>query len=169
MQAVLWTDVVISLGTVAAVATALWLGVAEVGRVRRDGERRDAEREKAQAAQLAAWVEVRPYYYPLSGELAGFHGDVSVVNPSNRPLYDLRLTVLGAPWDDDAPEGSRPPVESVWDLGVLPPEGKRTGRYREVGYSMDMPIACSFRDADDRWWLHTDAGYLVRLPGDPHP
>lgn len=167
VEPLLWPDVLTSLGTVGAVGTALWLGVVEVRRFNRVETRRDRERDRSQAAQLAAWVEVRPYYAEWSDDPAGFHGDVSVINPSNRPLYDLRLTTLAAPWDDDAQEIAGPPVETRWNLGVLPPGATRTIRYRVVGYIEDAPIACMFRDADDHWWRHTDAGYLERLDGDP--
>lgn len=166
-QEILWTDIVTSIGTVGAVGTALWLGVVEVRRFNRSEVRNRQTQERAQAAQLAAWVEVHPYYSERSDEPEGFHGDVSVINPSGRPLYDLQLSTLVAPWDDESREVAGPPEPTNWDLGVLPPGAVRTTRYRDVGYASDSPITCTFRDADDHWWRHTETGYLERLSGDP--
>lgn len=153
-----WVDVLASVGTVLAVVVALIFGVGEVRRLRREQSDRDQALQREQATRVAAWVEIRE---PMDSPYRGVEAIPFVLNASDRPVYDVTVTV-----EVVRSHGEAEPVQ--WAVGMLPPNTQRHSQQVETLHGEDGPVACSFRDIDGRWWLHTEAGYVLPLPGNPH-
>lgn len=85
-----------------------------------------------------------------------------VQNASAEPVWNVTVSFLELRASDD------PGTWNEWQMGVLPPGSIRE---QEAGWTVpeqDEPLRVSFRDNANRWWMRSEAGYLLPLPGDPN-
>lgn len=155
-------DWLVALGTVGAVVVALGIGVIEYLRGREDRREDRAERRRAQALLVNAWLEV-DLADPLT-DGPRMTAVYRVQNASRAPVYDFVVR---------HPPGFRGPASQLSYYGVLvPTEGAHgVGRPEAVSFAddSDVQLEHSFRDASGRWWRRGTDGVLQELRGDPYP
>ncbi len=151
---------VASIGTVGTLVWAMALFASD-RRGRRQGE------ERAQASQVAAWVDRSSWNYPHDAAPTG-ECDVVVRNASELPVTDVVVALLTWAWYDKrslerqasrlfpavAPGGT---TNSVSFDSEVPPAGRiRAERF-------NPPILLEFFDAHHRRWRRLPDGVLERI------
>jgi hypothetical protein len=162
------TETVAAWSTFAAAAIALALGVLAETRLRKDRQAATTERERAQASQVASWVEMRRTGASepdpdARGKLAHVvRAWLVVQNASSEPVWDVTVQFTELQAADD------PGTPNVWEFGVIPPGAKREQEAPWTPPEQDEPLALCFRDNANRWWSRFADGRLAPLAKPPH-
>jgi hypothetical protein len=125
----------------------------QTGLLREQADRDISQRRRAQASQVFAWVENRPF----DGNDEDLRAAACIKNTSGQPVYDV---VLGL--GPGAGKGS-----ARWP--VLMPGAEKERRGLGTGFAVDQrpgwPIWIKFRDSAGVRWQATSDGQLTELTG----
>lgn len=160
--ATFWVGLIGSVATVAALVTAIVIGLHEIRAVRRENAVRDAERQeeaarlrRAQAECVSAQLKVhaeRARVYNLE-EPEQYPSYIDVFNASALPIYEVEVRLTH--WDDP---------DMVMDLSVPFVPGGQTGHvHAPLQPSRDRdgtPVLVRFTDAAGRRWVRHSEGLL---------
>jgi len=120
---------------------------AEVATLQRQASRDGEDRHRAQAVQIYAWADQRPY----EDDPADLRTAACLMNGSGHPIYDVRLG-----WGTSAQQ--RLPVLLPSKEYVIPGAGTSVA-------DGSAPVWAEFRDAAGNLWRTDSTGQLVERLG----
>jgi hypothetical protein len=150
-----WTDVATAIGTLVAVAVALWLGVS----AQIDQRDLKSDQREAQARRIAGWIEHEPRTKGGPAEIV-----MVVTNGSDLPAFNVLPNVLN-------PQSGE--VYGAGSFQVLAPGETRRlplfpGQYKPTGGDFAM-LVVRFQDAEGRVWERDSRGALRLESETPDP
>jgi hypothetical protein len=149
-----------AIGTIAAVAAALWLAG-------RDSRRRRTEHERNQAELVTAWL------LPVGDQTTSglVPPIIAVINGSQQLAYKViasLVPVRGAIGEDFRQTVGRDPTAFRAFKGELPPGRTNLGVENPGGgMHIRFAIELAFRDAGGRSWVRSADGVLERIRAEP--
>src|SRR5262245_7066556 len=158
-----------SIGTIAALVVAIYLGVHEVRKIREDADRREAEqreredekrREQAEQISAIARVQAEPRREYDLGRIAGgvprparYFGWADIINASTLPIYEAKVAM---------PSEREDGMWAVISVGFVPPGENGHAHLPPLDDRTlhGQPVVVAFRDAGGRWWSRCEEGHI---------